>query len=255
MSPLGAAAVSLVVSAAAWVLRALAPSGVLAAWAVGAATLWAAGWPGGAVLLAFFIPGSVISRLWAAPESTLDTKGDRRDAWQVLANGGIPALGAACANSTEAALAVLAAGLAAAAADTLATGVGLHSRAKPRDVVTGRIVPAGTSGGVTLVGTVGALGGATLVALAAWPCLGPHWSGGLVAIGMTGMFVDSALGATIQGRFRCPGCDQPSEKRQHRCGTRTEHVGGLKWITNDGVNALATGLATSAGWLAWHLLS
>jgi uncharacterized protein (TIGR00297 family) len=244
-----------VVTAAAWALRALAPSGVPAAWAVGAATLWVAGWPGGAVLLAFFIPGSVISRLWAAPDSTFDTKGDRRDAWQVLANGGFPALGAACANSTEAALAVLAAGLAAAAADTWATGVGLHSRAQPRHVVTGRVVPAGTSGGVTLLGTIGALGGATLVALAAWPLLGPRWIGVLIAIGMAGMFVDSALGATIQGRFRCPGCDHPSEKRQHRCGTRTEHVGGLKWITNDGVNALATGLATAAGWHGWHLLS
>ena len=255
MSALGAAAVSLVVTAAALALRALAPSGVPAAWAVGATTLWAAGWSGGAILLAFFVPSSLVSRLRAAPVATLEGKGDRRDGWQVLANGGLPVLGAACASTTEAALAVLAAGLAAAAADTWATGVGIHSRSQPRHLVTGRIVPAGTSGGITLLGTLGALGGVSLVALTAWPFLGPRWFGGLVGIGMTGMFIDSALGATIQGRFRCPRCDQPSEKRMHRCGTRTEHIGGLRWITNDGVNALATGFATAMGWLAWHLFS
>jgi uncharacterized protein (TIGR00297 family) len=255
VSLLGAAAVSLVVTAAALALRALAASGVPAAWAVGASTLWTAGWSGGAILFAFFVPSSVISRLRVAPVSTLDAKGDRRDGWQVLANGGFPALGAACASTTEAAVVVLAAGLAAAAADTWATGVGIHSRSHPRHLVTGRIVPAGTSGGVTLLGTIGALGGASLVALTAWPLLGPRWFGGLIGIGMTGMVIDSVLGATIQGRFRCPGCDQPSEKRIHRCGARTEHVGGLRWISNDGVNALATGLATAAGWLAWHLSS
>lgn len=255
MSPLTAAAVSLLVTAAAWALRALAPSGALAAWTVGATTLWAGGWPGGVVLLAFFIPSSAISRLRTAPVSTLDAKGDRRDGWQVLANGGFPAFGAACAGTAEAAVAVLAAGLAAAAADTWATSVGIHSRSQPRHLLTGRAVPAGTSGGVTPRGTIGALAGATIVALAAMPLLGPGWSGGLVVIGMAGMFVDSALGATIQGSFRCPVCDQPSERRLHRCGTRTEHVGGFRWITNDWINALATGLATAAGWVAWHLSS
>ena len=255
MSAFGAAAVSFVVTAAAWALRALAPSAVPAAWAIGATTLWAAGWSGGAVLLAFFIPGSLISRLWAAPVSTRDAKGDRRDGWQVLANGGFPAFGAACASAPDAALAILAAGLAAAAADTWATGVGVHSRSQPRDLVTWRAVPAGTSGGVTLLGTAGAFIGALLVALAAGPLLGLRWFGGLVAIGMTGMLVDSALGATMQARFRCARCAQPSENRLHRCGTRTEHVGGLRWITNDAVNALATGLATAAGWLGWHLFS
>jgi uncharacterized protein (TIGR00297 family) len=244
-----------VVTAAARALGALAPSGVPAAWALGATTLWASGWSGGAILLAFFVPASAVSRLRPTPVSTLDVKGDRRDGWQVLANGGFPVLGAACASTTEAALAVLAAGLAAAAADTWATAVGIHSRSQPRQLVTGRPVSAGTSGGVTLLGTVGALGGASVVAFAAWPLLGPRWFGGLVGIGMAGMLIDSALGATVQGRFRCPGCDQPSEQRLHRCGTRTEHVGGLRWITNDGVNALTTGLATAAGGFAWHLFS
>ena len=33
----------------------------------------------------------------------------------------------------------------------------------------------------------------------------------------------------------------------HRCGTRTEHTGGLAWLTNDGVNAVTTATSALAG--------
>ena len=247
---LQAALVAAAVTAAAWRAGALNRSGALAAAAVGSAILAAGGWPAGVVLLAFFLPSSAISRLWPGPTSPLDPKGDRRDARQVLANGGAPAL--VLALGGPAALLAFAAGLSAAAADTWATAVGAHSAIHPRHILTGRVVPPGTSGGVTALGTAGAGLGAGLVAAAAVPLVG--WLGALavVGIGMAGMVLDAVLGAGVQGKFRCDVCDQESEWKVHRCGRPTRFLGGWAWMSNDGVNAIATIAATAAGWAAWH---
>ena len=202
------------------------------------------------MLLAFFLPSSAVSRLWPGQASSLDSKDDRRDGWQVLANGGVPAAGAVIAGP-DAAPWVLAAGLAAAAADTWATAVGAHSRTPPRHLFRGEVVPPGTNGAVSLLGSVGAAVGAALVAVAAAPFLGWRSTVVVCAIGIGGMFLDSVLGATLQGRFRCDQCGADSERARHRCGRPTQHLGGFAWLTNDGVNALATASATAAGWVAW----
>ncbi len=237
------------VAALAWRAGMLAPSGAIAAAGVGMVTLGAGGWPAGVVLIAFFLPSSAISRIWPGPPFTLDSKGDRRDARQVLANGGAPAL--ALLLGGPAAFLAFAAGLAAAAADTWATGIGAHSAAPPRHILTGQPVPPGTSGGVSLLGTAGAGVGAALVGASAVPLVGG--AGALVSfgIGMAGMLLDSFLGAGVQGRFRCAQCDQESERRRHRCGNPTRHMGGWSMLGNDGVNALVTLAATAAGWVAF----
>jgi uncharacterized protein (TIGR00297 family) len=231
-------------------------SGLPAAWLVGVLILWGSGWAGGAVLAAFFVSSNLVSRLAGSTESTsFDPKSDRRDAWQVFANGG-PAAIAAVLPGAEPGLRLwlVTAGLAAAAADTWGTAVGLRSRVPPRLWWLGSPVAPGTSGGVTLLGTAAAAVGAALVAgtgaltsarLALLP-LG-------TLIGFLGMAADSVLGGLAQGRFHCPRCGQPSEWRVHRCGTRTRWVGGWSWLNNDGVNLLATALATAAAWIAWRL--
>jgi uncharacterized protein (TIGR00297 family) len=243
--------VSLSVATLAWRAGALRPSGAAAATIVGAVVLLSTGWPGGLVLLAFFAPSSALSRLWPAGGAPPEGKDDRRDAWQVLANGGPPAVLATLALPHGGALFVLAAGLAAAAADTWATSVGAHSGRAPRHLLTGRTVPTGTSGGVTALGTWGGAAGAAIVAAAALPFLG--LKAGFVAflLGLSGMLLDSALGAGLQGSFRCSDCDAASELRIHRCGRPTNHTGGIAWLTNDGVNALATTAAALAAWAAW----
>jgi uncharacterized membrane protein len=72
-----------------------------------------------------------------------------------------------------------------------------------------------------------------------------------VAVGMLGMLLDSVLGASVQGRYHCDGCGQDTERHRHRCGQVARRVGGYWWITNDGVNAMATGVAAGLGWAAW----
>lgn len=207
-----------------------------------------------AALGAFFGGATAIGRL--APDHTIahGAKGQERDPWQVLANGGPAALGAL---APEAGLWLVTASLAAAAADTWATAAGGWSRRPPRQIVTGALIPPGTSGGVTWTGSLGGAVGALSVGIAV-ALFAPEWRSLLLAalsIGVTGMLLDSLLGATLQGRFRCDRCGQDTERRVHHCGQPARLTGGLPWLTNDGVNALATGAAAWLGWVAWRLFA
>jgi uncharacterized protein (TIGR00297 family) len=222
---------------------------------VGALVLLGTGWEGGAILAAFFVSSSLISR-FAPSYPGVDPKGDCRDYRQVYANGGVAALCALLGpRHPPLAFWLVTSSLAAAAADTWATSVGEWSRVPPRLLWGGRPVAPGTSGGVTLVGCAGAVVGAALVA----------GTGALVSrnalllpvgtlIGFVGVLADSALGAGLQGRFHCPTCDQPSEWRRHRCGTATVWRGGVPWLDNDLINLLATALAAGIAGGAWGWL-
>lgn len=254
MSPALALLLGAGVATLAWSLRSLSRSGAVAAALVGAGTLFAAGWWGSALLLTFFIGSSAVSRLLPDPAAEQgETKGQARDAGQVLANGGAPVAGALLfLGDPGASLTVLAIGLAAAAADTWATALGGTSPTPPRHLFTGRPVVPGTSGGVTWRGTLGGVLGATTLALTAYAATRDARLATVTALlGTAGMLLDSALGATLQGRFLCERCGTPTERSTHRCGTPATHEAGLAWLTNDGVNALSTIVVTGLGWWWW----
>lgn len=206
----------------------LAPGGVLAALAVGVAVLWGLSWPGVALLFAFFVPGSVLT--WLA-----ERRAPRRTARQVIANGGVAAVAALLGSWAGAAGA-----LAAAAADTWATEVGSFSPWPPRLITTGTRVTRGASGGITVLGTLGAFVGAgVMVLIAGW--VGPKGeSAALLAAGVLGMLADSVLGATVQGKYECPGCSAQFERRDAVCHEPVRLIRGWRWLDNDGVNLAAT---------------
>jgi uncharacterized protein (TIGR00297 family) len=241
----------------AWQAGTLSFGGALAGWIIGVLILLGTGWQGGAVLAVFFVSSSLISRLTAkrfAPE--LDLKGDRRDAWQVFANGGVAALVAVVApDDFPLRIWLVTASLAAAAADTWATSVGSLSPVPPRLLWTRRQVVPGTSGGVTTLGAGGAVVGAALVSLTgAWAAGVPSLALAGTLIGFVGMLLDSTIGGRLQGRFHCPRCDVQSEWGRHRCGTTTRLTGGFRWLNNDAVNAMAIALATLLAWTFWWWL-
>jgi uncharacterized protein (TIGR00297 family) len=248
-----AALVSAAAALAAWWARTLTTSGALAAWLIGVMILRWSGWQGGAVLAAFFISSNLVSRVRPRMSPALDPKGDRRDGWQVFANGGAAALAAGLSPpGSSLGIWVVTVALAAAAADTWATSLGALSRVPPRLLGLGRVIPAGTSGGMTLLGNTAAAGGALLVAAcgalaSGMPLLLPV----ATLVGFLGMVADSMLGAVFQGRFQCPRCNEASEWRVHRCGASTTRTGGLAWLNNDGVNFLATALAACAAFGMW----
>ena len=146
------------VSLAAFRARALSVSGAFAAWAVGATVFGLGGWAWAVPLLVFFGTSSGLSRWRRASKEKLGyEKGGRRDAGQVLANGGVAA---ACALlpflfprvTPVHAYGLFLAALAAANADTWGTEVGSALGGKPydlRDGQTGRTrnVRGGQRGG------------------------------------------------------------------------------------------------------------
>jgi uncharacterized protein (TIGR00297 family) len=253
MSPLVALAVSAGIAALAWRLHALRPSGAVAATIIGTLILSNTGWSGCAVVGIFFVGSTLVSRLAGQARRSTLADDEIRDWIQVVANGGAAAVGS-LAERVEPGLGLwlVTSTLAAAAADTWATAFGSLSPRPPRDILRGKPVPPGTSGGVTWFGTIGALMGAALVALTGAAGGGrlPLYAAA-TAIGFLGMVVDSALGSLVQGRFWCPACGQETERRRHQCGTRTARKGGWSWLDNHGVNLATTALAGLGALLAW----
>jgi uncharacterized protein (TIGR00297 family) len=240
--------------------RSLSASGAWAATAVSALSI-AAGWVWGALLIAFFVASTVLSRIGEAEKSarTADivAKGGERDAAQVLANGGVFAL---CAlgsivvpRDAGAWHAVGAGALAAATADTWATEIGTLIGRAPRSIISFSEVPPGTSGGVTTAGTAAAVAGATFLAgmafMLGWSSL-VAW-GALVG-GVAGATADSLIGATAQARRRCDRCNTATERGVHRCGAVTVAAGGLAWLDNDAVNAMSTAVGAVVSWGVWR---
>jgi uncharacterized protein (TIGR00297 family) len=233
-----AAAVALV----AYRARALTAGGAGAAFVVGASVFAATGWRGALVLFAFFIPSTLLSRLGRARKRALDDVGKQgpRDAWQVLANGGVAALCAVLMPHGDLVFAAAFSGaFAAAAADTWGTEIGTLSRAAPRSVLTLRPVATGMSGGITLTGSLATIAGAAFVAAVAWFAgVAAFWP---VALGgIAGAFLDSLAGATLQAQRWCPQCARACETDPHRCGSATILRRGFGWVQNDAVNLIAT---------------
>ena len=176
-------------------MRWLTPRGAAAALAVGLATVWGFGWRGVVLLLAFFVSGSLLTAAAKGGEGAAKG-GEGRNARQVIANGGVAALAALAGSWVW-----FAGALAAANADTWATEIGSHSPKSPRLITTGTRVPAGTDGGVTLLGTAAGIAGAGLIAGLSY-LLGQRSAPSIAAAGVIAMLVDSLLGASVQGRVR-----------------------------------------------------
>lgn len=237
--------------------RALSASGAVAACLVGGMVFGFGGLPSAVLLVLFFASSSLLSFFKAqdpAKSKAAETfdKGGRRDAAQVIANGGAAAFSALLAYFFPAPffMGAFLGSIATATADTWATELGVLSKRQPRLVTTGTPVQAGTSGGVTLQGTLASAGGALLIGLSASIFLfatpGAQTDNALVVLmvalfgGVAGSFFDSLLGATVQASYFCPACNKPTESKVHRCGTRTTLVRGAGWINNDLVNLAAT---------------
>ena len=228
-----------VVSSLAYRVGSLTRSGMVAAWVVGTVVFGLGGALPAAALLTFFGTSTLLSRWRRHAKAQLGyEKGGRRDAGQVLANGGLAAL-CVLLPLVFPQVGVLRAhwlflsALAAANADTWATEIGSALGGKPYDLRTGKPAPAGTSGAVSLPGTLAALAGAALLGLFAGSVLG--W-GIVTAAGMGGAFLDSLLGATVQARWRDPlRPERWTEQAQKGPPTL-----GWRQVNNDIVNGLCT---------------
>ncbi len=244
--------------------QSLSGSGAIGAVLVGTLITGFGGWVWLGILVVFFGSSSFFSHYRRQDKQEVEqdfAKTGRRDIWQVAANGGLGVLLAVFSFQSESAgllfIGYMGA-MAAVTADTWATELGVLSRGTTRSILTWKKVAPGTSGGVTLQGTLAGAAGAFLIALTA--AVGEHLIGpGEIGVGvllgagllggMVGCYMDSLLGASLQVRYCCRVCGRTTEKTRH-CHQLTRKAGGWDWVNNDLVNFLSSG----AGGLAAALL-
>ena len=226
-------------------VRALSLGGAVAALLVGTGAA-IAGWAWATVLIVFFVTSSALSHFKHGTREArigkIVEKGNERDAFQVLANGGVFAGGALLATATsKPAWAVAALGaLAAATADTWATEVGTVAGGLPRSIISFKPLPAGTSGGVTVTGTLASIVGAAFIAGVSYFMGVGRAPAAIFVGGVLGSLADSLIGVTLQERRWCDGCSEATERRTHYCGRPTRVVGGVPGARNDFVNVVCT---------------
>lgn len=150
--------------------------------------------------------------------------------------------------------------------DTWASEIGiLDKEPKPRLVLPPfPLVPKGTNGGVSLLGTLGSLGGGSFIGVSFWLTSGCRggvpqlpWQFLLGAIGgLGGSFLDSLMGATMQATYWDPLAEKvvsnPTLTEEQlakgllQAGSGLSHITGRSILSNHAVNfwsATASGAA------------
>ncbi|MDA0783536.1 MAG: DUF92 domain-containing protein [Bacteroidetes bacterium] len=201
-------------------------------------------------------------------------QGKARDHWQVLANGGIFMLLAMLAflndsgwlefflgihtevlrfSETCHLLAIIS--LAVSCADTLSSDFGRVWGGNPRNIITGKRMLKGVSGGVTGAGFVGAFVGTVSIAIfvlwSEFSSLGNSASLFCIVVvfGFIGSILDSVLGVLFQAKY----LDEMGSQVDSSDSGRRSLNAGYRWVTNDVVNAV-TGilmLLVAVMYLCW----
>lgn len=256
---------ALIIAFLAYRARSLNRSGAFAAALTGTIIFGVGGWQWAVLLLTFFITSSALSRAFKKRKQGLNekfSKGSERDAGQVFGNGGVATAFAALHFFYPDSIVPwlgFAASLAAVNADTWATELGVLNPHPPRMITNLRaVVEKGTSGGVSLIGTLAALGGSALIGIpASWLVPGgdPVSTAVLITLGgLAGSLFDSLLGATVQAMYFCPADNKETEKHPlHTCGTPTTLIRGWNWLDNDWVNFACGAFGAALVLLAHYL--
>lgn len=202
-------------------------------------------------LLVFFILGSILSKLKnkekIKAESLQEDSGARN--WkQVLANS-LPA----CVLVWVAylfpekqyillpAFAVFSAG----AADTFSSEIGMMSKGKVFNILTGKPIAGGLSGGVSWVGFIAGFLGSVLLSLLAIPQFG--WSGMIFVtiLGLLGSILDSIIGIVLQSKYM----GSKGNLQDKSSNPNEKPVRGFKIITNNAINFITLSLISLSGHL------
>ena len=280
MSLLFLLAAGLVLNAAASVLAlwrgSVDPGGAIVGIAVGT-VIFAAGGPlFWLILMAFFISSTALGWVRPAEKEALKAihqKGNRRDLFQVLANGGMGTLMALIYGLTHDPAWALgfAVSFASSNADTWASELGVLSRGNPVSLPSLRPVPRGISGGVSAAGCAASFGGAVFIALifAAENLSLRILTGGFIRVaafvagaGFLGSLVDSVLGGTVQAQYvPANGGAKPggsvllvTERAFTDEGIPNRLARGLAFVTNDVVNFASCAAVTIAAVLLSRLV-
>ena len=184
----------------------------------------------------FFILSTLLSKVGIKNLRELKSG---RNANQVFANGGVGLV--LCIFNhfyqMELIYIMFLASIAAANSDTWATEIGKLSRTRPKDIISGRSLNKGESGGITFIGLLGSMSGSFVIA-AVGLFLDINISYLIIVFisGFLGSLFDSILGGTLQSRFILMDGKTIKEEKD----TDSYHYSGLVSINNNSVNFLCT---------------
>lgn len=230
---------------AAWRECLLTASGAASAFVVGFAVYYGFSVNGFILLGTFFVTSSLWSKYKSSKKTDMEeklAKGSTRDWRQVLANGAAAALIGLIHSYDERSIWVVAFAVAIASAnsDTWASEIGSLSKKDPIDIRTFKRIEKGTSGAISLLGSMAAIAGSLLIALfSMWLFDLSSISALLVLIfGFFGNVIDTIFGAFFQQKYQCSNCGLMTEKKVH-CQKPTNRIKGLTFVDNDMVNFLS----------------
>jgi len=281
--------------------RLVSKSGLVAAFLLGMGVWLLASWTWFVLILLFFVVSSGFTHYKYQRKRKLGAAQDKGGAraWSnVLANGGIPlgivllsfalvtflgrfspaygmwvvgmdSMAIPVSTVVSVSFAAFLGAVGTAAADTLATEIGLLNPTPPRLISKPwKSVPAGTSGGVSVLGELATFMGCLMIGGAAALLAQPFWYSifgtmlmpevssfapvTMIVVAMVGGFagctVDSLFGATIQGMWRCTVCNKQTEKKTHCCKP-AQYLRGNKFFDNHMVNLISclAGAAVAMG--------
>lgn len=239
----------------AWTRHAVTTEGALAGLGLGTIIYLGSGLGGLLVLGAFFISSTIVSRIHKEQKERLGLKnihekGDRRDAIQVFANGGVGMASSLLYAFTGNHLFLIAllVSFAAATADTWASELGVLNCGKPRSIINLKPVEPGLSGGVSPFGFAASFIGSLIIAVLVFVVAPSQAMKALVPVligGFMGALFDSFLGATLQAQYRCAETGLLVE-RPFTGELKNKLIKGFAWMNNDMVNFLSVLMATLA---------
>lgn len=140
--------------------------------------------------------------------------------------------------------------------DTWASEIGSVYGSYPRLVTTLQLVPVGTNGGITLIGTVASLVGGTIVGVVYYATIQammtfdmtlenypPQWPIILIGSlsGLIGSLIDSILGAKLQYSGYC----HVQKRIVHSPSSTTKDISGRDILSNHGVNFFSSLMTAS----------
>lgn len=205
----------------------------------------------GISLLVFFVLGSLVSKIKNKNKIEAESLQDDEEArnWRQVLSNSLPACIIAwvyyMVPGKEIILLPAFAMFSAAAADTFSSELGMLSKGRTFNILTGKTMASGLSGGVTWLGLLSGLLGSSILSFFALPQFGPKGMFYVFILGFLGTIFDSVIGIALQSKY----LGKDGVLQDKAMNIYDKPIKGLKAITNNAVNFITLSLVTIVGQL------